>query len=129
VVLRAPIVPKETGRWNRQPSPESRLREHERRTPIGRRFAGTERILASRPRERASRIGIGHHGTSQREATAGRFVVDARVVELLVQQRIRQAGSPLGRLAPRELEVLKEMAEGKADAATGLAGFASIRSR
>jgi DNA-binding NarL/FixJ family response regulator len=44
---------------------------------------------------------------------------DARVVELLVEQRIRQAESPLGRLAPRELEVLKEMAEGKTNAAIG----------
>jgi len=41
------------------------------------------------------------------------------VVELLVEQRIRQAESPLGRLGPRELEVLKEMAEGKTNAAIG----------
>lgn len=51
-----------------------------------------------------------------REVTAGRSVVDARVVELLVERRIRQAESPLGRLGPRELEVLKEMAEGKTNA-------------
>ena len=44
-------------------------------------------------------------------------MVDARVVELLVEQRIRQAESPLGRLAPRELQVLTEMAEGKTNAA------------
>jgi DNA-binding NarL/FixJ family response regulator len=48
--------------------------------------------------------------------TAGRSVVDARVVELLVEQRIRQAESPLSRLGPRELEVLKEMAVGKTNA-------------
>lgn len=54
-----------------------------------------------------------------REVTSGRSVVDARVVELLVEQRIRQAESPLGRLAPRELQVLKEMAEGKTNAAIG----------
>jgi len=54
-----------------------------------------------------------------REVTAGRSVVDARVVELLVEQRIRQAESPLGRLGPCELEVLKEMAEGKTNAAIG----------
>jgi DNA-binding NarL/FixJ family response regulator len=41
------------------------------------------------------------------------------VVERLVEQRIRQAESPLGRLGPRELEVLKEMAEGKTNAAIG----------
>ena len=40
------------------------------------------------------------------------------MVELLVEQRIRQAESPLG-LGPRELEVLKEMAEGKTNAAIG----------
>jgi DNA-binding NarL/FixJ family response regulator len=54
-----------------------------------------------------------------REVTCGRSVVDGRVVELLVEQRIRQAESPLSRLAPRELEVLKEMAEGKTNAAIG----------
>lgn len=54
-----------------------------------------------------------------REVTCGRSVVDARVVELLVEQRIRQAESPLNRLPPRELEVLKEMAEGKTNAAIG----------
>jgi DNA-binding NarL/FixJ family response regulator len=54
-----------------------------------------------------------------REVTAGRSVVDARVVELLVEQRIRQAESPLSRLAPRELQVLTEIAEGKTNAAIG----------
>jgi DNA-binding NarL/FixJ family response regulator len=54
-----------------------------------------------------------------REVTSGRSVVDARVVELLVEQRIRQARSPLSALGPRELDVLKEMAEGKTNAAIG----------
>jgi DNA-binding NarL/FixJ family response regulator len=54
-----------------------------------------------------------------REVTAGRSLVDARVVELLVEQRIRQAESPLGRLVPHELQVLTEMAEGKTNAAIG----------
>jgi DNA-binding NarL/FixJ family response regulator len=52
-----------------------------------------------------------------REVSAGRSIVDARVVEQLVDQRIRQAQSPLGRLGPRELDVLREMAEGKTNAA------------
>jgi DNA-binding NarL/FixJ family response regulator len=52
-----------------------------------------------------------------REVSAGRSIVDARVVEQLVDQRIRQARSPLGRLGPRELDVLREMAEGKTNAA------------
>jgi len=54
-----------------------------------------------------------------REVTCGRSVVDGRVVEQLVEQRIRQAESPLSRQAPRELEILKEMAEGKTNAAIG----------
>jgi DNA-binding NarL/FixJ family response regulator len=54
-----------------------------------------------------------------REVSCGRSVVDSRVVELLVEQRIRQAESPLNGLTPRELEVLKEMAEGKTNAAIG----------
>jgi DNA-binding CsgD family transcriptional regulator len=46
-------------------------------------------------------------------------VVDARVVELLVEQRICQTESPLSHLAPHGLEVLKEMTEGKTNAAIG----------
>jgi DNA-binding NarL/FixJ family response regulator len=52
-----------------------------------------------------------------REVTAGRSVVDARVVERLVQFRTRQNTSPVRQLAPRELEVLREMAEGKTNGA------------
>ncbi len=52
-----------------------------------------------------------------REVSVGRSIVDARVVEQLVDQRVRQARSPLGRLGPRELDVLREMAEGKTNAA------------
>jgi DNA-binding NarL/FixJ family response regulator len=52
-----------------------------------------------------------------REVAAGRSVVDARVVERLVQRRIAQDESPLRVLAPRELQVLAEMAEGKTNAA------------
>lgn len=51
-----------------------------------------------------------------REVAAGRSVVDARVVERLVDLRTRQAESPLRQLGPRELEVLREMAEGKTNA-------------
>src|SRR5258706_3287028 len=51
-----------------------------------------------------------------REVAANRSVVDARVVERLVDQRIRQAESPLRLLGPRELDVLREMAEGKTNA-------------
>ena len=52
-----------------------------------------------------------------REVSAGRSVVDARVVERLVDFRTRQSESPLRALVPRELEVLREMAEGKTNGA------------
>jgi DNA-binding NarL/FixJ family response regulator len=52
-----------------------------------------------------------------REVAAGRSVVDSRVVERLVNHRIRQSESPMHALAPRELDVLREMAEGKTNSA------------
>lgn len=56
-----------------------------------------------------------------REVAAGRSVLDARVVEVLVSRRARAAASPLADLTPRELQVLSEMAEGRTNA--GLAGI------
>jgi len=50
-----------------------------------------------------------------REVAAGRSVVDSGVVERLVDFRVRQAESPLRLLSERELEVLREMAEGKSN--------------
>src|ERR1700730_696899 len=50
-----------------------------------------------------------------REVAAGRSVVDPGVVERLVDYRSRQAESPLRLLSPREVDVLREMAEGKAN--------------
>jgi DNA-binding NarL/FixJ family response regulator len=47
------------------------------------------------------------------EVAVGRSVVDAGVVERLVQFRTRQAESPVRDLAPREPQVLREMAEGR----------------
>ena len=52
-----------------------------------------------------------------REVVAGRSVVDAGVVERLVDYRTRQAESPLRLLGEREIDVLREMAEGKANSA------------
>jgi len=43
--------------------------------------------------------------------------VDAGVVERLVDYRSRQAESPLRLLSEREIEVLREMAEGKSNPA------------
>ena len=52
-----------------------------------------------------------------REVAAGRSVVDSGVVERLVDYRSRQAESPLRLLSEREIDVLREMAEGKANGA------------
>lgn len=51
-----------------------------------------------------------------REVAAGRSAIDARVVESLVTRRTRLASSPLTRLTPRELDVLREMAQGRSNA-------------
>jgi DNA-binding NarL/FixJ family response regulator len=52
------------------------------------------------------------------EAVAsGGAVIDPKVVEVLVEARARAAQSPLGELTPRELEVLRAIAEGKSNAA------------
>ena len=51
------------------------------------------------------------------EVAAGRSVVDARVVERLVDFRARQTQSAVRALSARELAVLREMAEGKRNGA------------
>lgn len=58
-----------------------------------------------------------------KEVVAGRSVIDPYVVELLVTRRARQEHTLLSQLTPRELGVLREMAEGKTNAviATSLA--------
>ncbi len=48
-----------------------------------------------------------------RETRAGRSVIDAEVVEALVADRRRRERSPLNELTPREVEVLREMAQGR----------------
>ena len=52
-----------------------------------------------------------------RETIAGRSVIDPVVVEALLALRGRQAHSPLADLTPRETDVLREMAQGKTNAA------------
>jgi DNA-binding NarL/FixJ family response regulator len=52
-----------------------------------------------------------------RETIAGRSVIDPAVVEALLASRTRQAHSPLASLTPRETDVLREMAQGKTNAA------------
>jgi DNA-binding NarL/FixJ family response regulator len=43
-------------------------------------------------------------------------VIDPEVVEALVARRARLRDSPLARLTPRELDVLREMAQGQGNA-------------
>jgi DNA-binding NarL/FixJ family response regulator len=54
-----------------------------------------------------------------RAVAAGQSMVDPKVVEELVGARSRAEHSPLNDLTPRELEVLREIAEGKSNAAIG----------
>jgi DNA-binding NarL/FixJ family response regulator len=52
-----------------------------------------------------------------RETMAGRSVIDPVVVEALLALRGRREQSPLATLTPRETDVLREMAQGKTNAA------------
>jgi DNA-binding NarL/FixJ family response regulator len=51
-----------------------------------------------------------------REVTCGGSVIDPQVVETLVTRRARLRESPLARLTARELDVLREMAQGRGNA-------------
>ena len=57
--------------------------------------------------------------SSQRSATVaeGGSVIDPKVVDALVAENARSEDSPLNELTPRERDVLREMAEGKNNAA------------
>jgi DNA-binding NarL/FixJ family response regulator len=59
-----------------------------------------------------------------RQVVAGQSAIDPKVVEALVARRTRLAESPVGRLTPREVDVLQEMAQGKANPA--IAGSLSL---
>lgn len=52
-----------------------------------------------------------------RQTAAGGSVVDPVLVEALVRRRSAESASPLRELTPRELDVLREMAQGKSNAA------------
>ncbi len=51
-----------------------------------------------------------------RDVAAGGSVIDPQVVDALVARRSRSARSPLGALTPRELDVLRVMAQGETNA-------------
>ncbi len=62
-----------------------------------------------------------------RDVASGGSVLDPKIVEALVTRRERQERSPLGRLTPREREVLGLMAEGRNNAAIAGALFLTER--
>ncbi len=63
-----------------------------------------------------------------RTVAAGGSVIDPKVVEALVAENARGEESPLSQLTPRERDVLREMAEGKNNAAIAGALFLTERS-
>jgi DNA-binding NarL/FixJ family response regulator len=63
-----------------------------------------------------------------RTVAAGGSVVDPEVVDRLVTAKAASEQSPLNELTPRERDVLREMAEGKNNAAIALALFLTERS-
>ena len=62
-----------------------------------------------------------------REVAGGGSVVDPKVVEVLVDARMRARNSPLAQLTPREREVLAGVAEGKSNAAVARSLFLTKR--
>ncbi len=63
-----------------------------------------------------------------RAVAEGGSVMDPKVVEALVAENARSEESPLGQLTPRERDVLREMAEGKNNAAIAASLFLTERS-
>ena len=63
-----------------------------------------------------------------RAVADGGSVIDPKVVEVLVADKARSEESPLHELTPRERDVLREMAEGKNNAAIAQALFLHERS-
>ena len=63
-----------------------------------------------------------------RAVAEGGSVIDPKVVEALVAEGSRSEHSPLNQLTPRERDVLREMAEGKNNAAIAEALFLTERS-
>jgi DNA-binding NarL/FixJ family response regulator len=71
------------------------------------------------------RVGDLHHLLSAlRQVAAGGSVIDPMVVEALVARRARLRESPLAQLTARELDVLREMAQGRGNA--GIAARLSL---
>jgi DNA-binding NarL/FixJ family response regulator len=66
--------------------------------------------------------------TAIRRVAEGGSVIDSKVVEALVAENTRVDESPLNELTPRERDVLREMAEGKNNAAIAETLFLTERS-
>jgi DNA-binding NarL/FixJ family response regulator len=66
--------------------------------------------------------------TAIRAVAEGGSVIDPKVVEALVAENAQSDQSPLNELTPRERDVLREMAEGKNNAAIAEALFLTERS-
>jgi DNA-binding NarL/FixJ family response regulator len=62
-----------------------------------------------------------------RAVAAGGSMIDPKIVEALVASRANASHSPLNELTPREREVLREIAEGKSNAAIGESLFLTKR--
>jgi DNA-binding NarL/FixJ family response regulator len=71
---------------------------------------------------------IGQLVTAIETVAHGGSVIDPKVVEALVAENARSDKSPLNELTPRERDVLREMAEGKNNAAIAEALFLTERS-
>ncbi len=89
-------------------------------------FAGGSDGLAYLLKERVA--DLGELAAAIARVSSGGSVIDPKVVEALIEARIKQESSVLGRLTERELEVLAEMANGGTNAAIGDALFISPRS-
>jgi DNA-binding NarL/FixJ family response regulator len=63
-----------------------------------------------------------------RAVAGGGSMIDPKIVESLVAEKSRTDASPLHELTPRELDVLREMAEGKNNLAIGETLFLTERS-
>ena len=89
-------------------------------------FAGGTEHRAYLLKERVSEIE--QLAGAIRAVVAGGSAVDPKVVEALVGAKTRSEHSPLHELTPRELDVLREMAEGKNNAAIAASLFLTERS-
>jgi DNA-binding NarL/FixJ family response regulator len=71
---------------------------------------------------------VGQLVAAIRAVANGGSAIDPKIVETLVRDKARTDESPLDELTPRELDVLKEMAEGKNNASIAQTLFLSERS-